>query len=318
MTQPSSAETGTVLAPPKTAEAEEPPSWRGLVGWVRHFLSARNDANGLRDAVEALIADGSAEQDVPAAERLLLANILHLQECSAADCMLPRAAIVAVEVSTPLADLVTIMAETQHSRIPVYRETLDDILGMVHMKDVLSCLARGSDCAIKDLLRQVLFIPPSTPALRLLQQMRGTRHYMALVVDEFGGIDGIVTIEDVLEEIVGEIDDEHDEIDTPQIITRPDGSLLLEARLPIEAFEERVGSILTEDERAEIDTVGGLVFLLAGRMPRVGESFTHPTSGMLCDVLEVDHSRILRLRLRNLPLPATTPAPVADGKQKTG
>jgi magnesium and cobalt transporter len=283
-------------------EAEEPPSWRVLWQRLRQSLAGRPDADDLRDAVEALIEEQGPTAALPAGERQLLTNVLQLRECTVADCMKPRADIQAIAIDASLTELVQLMATTQHSRIPVYRETLDDVLGMVHMKDVLSCLARDSDCAIKDLLRQVLFVPPSTPATRLLQQMRTARHYMAMVVDEFGGIDGIVTIEDLIEEIVGEIDDEHDKIAAPQIVTRADGTLLLEARLPIEAFEERVGAILSDDERDEIDTVAGLVFLIAGRLPRVGESFTHDPSGIIFDVLEVDHSRILRLRIRNLPV----------------
>lgn len=307
MTQNTIPGPAATLSPIHGNETEEPPSWRGLWSWLRQLVAGRGGASELREAVEALIEQGEAGQDIPAGERALLTNILHLHECTVADCMMPRASIVAVDIATPMNELVQIMAETQHSRIPVYRETLDDILGMVHMKDVLSCLANGTDCKIKDLLRQVLFVPPSTPAVRLLQQMRTTRHYMALVVDEFGGIDGIVTIEDLVEEIVGEIDDEHDEVDEPQIITRADGSMLIEARLPIEDFEERVGAILREEERAEVDTIGGLVFLIAGRMPRVGESFTHADSGIVFDVLEVDHSRILRLRVRHLPAIAAPP-----------
>ncbi len=282
-------------------ESEEPPSWRTLWQRLRQTIGGRSDAADLRDAVEALIEEQDAAAPLPAGERQLLSNVLQLRECTVADCMEPRAHIKAIEINATLQELVQLMAATQHSRVPVYRETLDDILGMVHIKDVLSCLAAGRDCAIKDLLRQVLFVPPSTPATRLLQQMRTARHYMAMVVDEFGGIDGIVTIEDLIEEIVGEIDDEHDTVAEAQIIARADGTLLIEARLPIEDFEARVGQILTPDERDEIDTVAGLVFLIAGHMPRVGESFTHQPSGISFDVLEVDHSRILRLRVRNLP-----------------
>lgn len=304
MTQHSSSDHVAVV--PMDSETDEPPSWRALWQRLRQRLAKRGDMGGLRDAVEALIDEENAAAILPAGERQLLTNILQLRECTVADCMLPRADIVAVDINASLHDLVLVMADTQHSRIPVYRETLDDVLGMIHMKDVLSCLARDTDCAIKDLLRQVLFVPPSTPATRLLQQMRTARHYMAMVVDEFGGIDGIVTIEDLIEEIVGKIDDEHDDVAEPQIIVRADGTLLIEARLPIEEFEARVGEIITADERDEIDTVGGLVFLLAGRMPRVGESFTHTGSGISFDVLEVDHSRILRLRVRNLPTPHGT------------
>lgn len=283
------------------SETDEPPSWwQKLPEQLRKTFASKKSAPDLREAVEELIEERRADDAMPPAERLLLANILHLRECTVADCMKPRADITSVEINASMQELVQIMSETQHSRIPVYRETLDDVLGMVHMKDVMSCMARQANCAIKDLLRPVLFVPPSTAAIRLLLQMRTARQYMAMVVDEFGGIDGIVTIEDLVEEIVGEIDDEHDEVARPKIIVRADGSMLLEARLPIEDFEQRVGKVLHDDERDEIDTVGGLVFLIAGRLPRVGESFTH-ASGISFDILEVDHSRILRLRVRNLP-----------------
>lgn len=285
-------------------DAEAPPGWRQrLLSLLRRLVIRKKTPSDFREAVEELIEERSETQNMPPAERILLNNILHLRECTVADCMKPRADIVAVDINISLQDLVQIMLETQHSRIPVYRETLDDVLGMVHMKDVMSCIAQGHDCAIKDLLRQVLFVPPSTSAIRLLLQMRTARQYMAMVVDEFGGIDGIVTIEDLVEEIVGEIDDEHDAVSRPTIITRADGSMLIEARLPIDDFEQRAGKILSEEERAEIDTVGGLVFLLAGRLPRAGESFSH-SSGVSFDVLEVDHSRILRLRVRNMPPPS--------------
>lgn len=304
---PATPETTTATPARADTETGEPPSWRALWGKLRQGL-ARRDGDSTHEAVTALIQDDAAAQDIPAGERLLLANILQLRECTVADCMEPRTNIAGVDIDAPMSALLQIMAETQHSRVPVYRETLDDVLGMVHMKDVLSCVAQHKDCAIKDLLRPVLFVPPSTPAARLLQQMRTARHYMAMVVDEFGGIDGLVTIEDLIEEIVGEIDDEHDEVKAPQIITRADGSLLIEARLAIEDFEARVGNVLHTDEREEIDTVAGLVFLIAGRMPKVGESFTHAESGIIFDVLEVDHNRILRLRIRNLPVTGETPS----------
>ncbi|MEQ1652518.1 MAG: CBS domain-containing protein, partial [Hyphomicrobium sp.] len=206
---------------------DEPPSWwQKLPEQLRKAFAGKKSAPDLREAVEELIEGRSEEHNMPPAERLLLANILHLRECTVADCMKPRADIVSVEINASMQELVQTMSETQHSRIPVYRETLDDVLGMVHMKDVMSCLARNTNCAIKDLLRPVLFVPPNTAAIRLLLQMRTTRQYMAMVVDEFGGIDGIVTIEDLVEEIVGEIDDEHDEVARPKIIIRADGSML--------------------------------------------------------------------------------------------
>lgn len=296
---------------PPAAESDKPPSWLTtfLKSWEQfwtRFLREQNSGEQLREAVADLIEEPSAETGVPPGEKLLLSNILQLRERKVADCMVPRADIQAIDLETPLADLVTLMAESQHSRVPVYRDTLDDVLGMVHMKDVLDCLARQRQARVRDLLRQVLFVAPSTPVLRLLLQMRTTRHYMAMVVDEFGGIDGLVTIEDLVEEIVGEINDEHDEVTPPKIIMRTDGSMIVEARLPIEEFEERVGDILDEDEREEIDTLGGLVFLLAGRVPLVGETFKHK-SGVEFDVIELDNNRIEKVRVRNLPQQNTPP-----------
>ncbi|MBI1274272.1 MAG: CBS domain-containing protein [Alphaproteobacteria bacterium] len=287
-------------------EPEEPPSWRARIAaaWNRLVNKiAKTNAEELREAIEELIEEPSATTGMPAAERLLLANLLQLHERTVADCKIPRSDIAAIDIDTPLAELVAMMTETQHSRIPVYRETLDDVLGMVHMKDVMDCLAHNRDCKVRDLLRQVLFVAPTTPAIKLMLQMRSTRHYMAMVVDEFGGVDGLVTIEDLVEEIVGDINDEHDEVVPPRIMMRGDGSMIVEARLPIEEFEGRVGAILTESEREEIDTLGGLVFILAGRIPQVGETFRH-SSGVEFDVIELDHSRVKRVRVRNLPAAA--------------
>ena len=194
------------------------------------------------------------------------------------------------------------MSEQAHSRIPVYRGTLDDIEGMVHIKDVLACLNLVQPLQLKDIVRRVLFVAPSMPILELLLQMRVTRVHMALVVDEFGGIDGLVTIEDLVEEIVGEIEDEHDEDGTPLIAERSDGSFDADSRVPLDEFEERVGQILTEEERSEdIDTLGGLVFFLAGRVPVRGEVIRHD-SGIEFEILDADPRRIRRMRISRPPL----------------
>ena len=199
-------------------------------------------------------------------------NILNLHGMTVHDVMVPRADIISVDIDVSLADLVQLMSEQVHSRIPVYKGTLDDIEGMVHIKDVLACSKLDQPLQPKDIVRRVLFVAPSMPILELLLQMRVTRVHMALVVDEFGGIDGLATIEDLVEEIVGEIEDEHDEDDTPLITERADGAFDADSRVPLEEFEQRVGEILTEEERAEdIDTLGGLVFFLAGRVPVRGE-----------------------------------------------
>jgi CBS domain containing-hemolysin-like protein len=189
------------------------------------------------------------------------------------------------------------MATHAHSRIPIYRGTLDDVIGMVHMKDILPCLAYQQPRTVPDLLRPVLFMAPSMPASKLLLHMRSTRQHMAVVVDEFGGIDGLCTIEDLVEEIVGEIDDEHDAPAGSPIITRTDGTLLVDARLPIEEFELRTGIKLPSLDGEDMDTLGGYVANLAGRMPHIGESF-RGGNGLVFEVLERDQSSIKRLRVR--------------------
>jgi CBS domain containing-hemolysin-like protein len=211
--------------------------------------------------------------------------------------MVPRADIVAVDIDVSLEELVRRMSEEAHSRIPVYRGTLDEIEGIVHIKDVLACWNLEQPVHLKDIARRVLFVAPSMPILELLLQMRVTRVHLALVVDEFGGIDGMATIEDLVEEIVGEIEDEHDEDDTPRMIERPDGSFDADARVPLKDFEDRIGAILSDEERAEdIDTIGGLVFFLAGRVPVRGEIIRHET-GVEFEILDADPRRLRRLRV---------------------
>jgi CBS domain containing-hemolysin-like protein len=196
--------------------------------------------------------------------------------------------------------LVARMVEDGHSRIPVYRETLDDVVGIVHIKDVMTCVALNKPVVLREIVREVQIVAPSMPVLDLLLQMRQTRQHMALVIDEFGGIDGLITIEDLVEEIVGEIEDEHDDEAEPAMTERPDGTLLADARVSIAAFEDRVGPLLAEDERDDIDTLGGLVMSMAGRVPGRGELLIHP-SGLEFEVVEADPRRVKRVRVRNLP-----------------
>lgn len=271
-------------------------------GWLRAVLGGRGD-NTLRDAIEELIEErDSAESSIAADERVLLANILKLRDRTVVDAMVPRADIVAVASDVTLPELVKRFSDEAHSRMPVYRESLDDAIGMVHIKDVLGCVADQKPFDLQSIIREVLIVAPSMPVLDLLLHMRQTRQHMALVVDEFGGIDGLVTIEDLVEEIVGEIEDEHDDAVEPKVVPRTDGSLIADARLPIEDFEARVGRIFEEEELEDIDTLGGLVFSLAGRVPARGELLRHP-SGVEFEVIEADPRRIKRLRVRNLPPP---------------
>ncbi len=184
--------------------------------------------------------------------------------------------------------------------MPVFRGTLDDVIGMVHVKDMLEALNSGATPSLNRLLRKVLFVSPSIRVLDLLLEMRLKRTHMALVVDEYGGIDGLVTIEDLVEEIVGEIEDEHDLDDEADLVVHSDGLIEADARTPIEEFEARVGPVLDAEEREDVDTLGGLVFFLAGRVPTRGELITHP-SGLEFEVMDADPRRIKRLRIRQRP-----------------
>jgi magnesium and cobalt transporter len=279
--------------------------------WRLQSLLRRREAESVRDRVEELLEGkqhrddehrgGADEEDtgLDPHERILLGNVLRLRDKSAYDVMLPRADIVAMPEDLTLDQAIRVIQKEGHSRFPVYRGNLDEIVGMVHIKDVFAAVGRDpSSFTLKSVLRKPLLVVPTVPVLDLLLQMRAARIHMALVVDEYGGIDGLITIEDLVETIVGDISDEHDEVATPTMVERPDGTLELDARTTIEAFETRLGPILTEEERAaDIDTVGGLVFTLAGRVPARGELISH-ASGLEFRVLEADPRRIRRLRVR--------------------
>ena len=263
----------------------------------------RGPAANRRDTLPPLVEDpDSPKTGEESHERTLIANILEIRDQPVSDLMVPRADIVAVEASADREALLKLLASRPHSRLPVYRETLDDVIGMIHIKDVLAAIGEGRAFEVPDIVRPVSIVAPSMRVLDLLLDMRKTRQHMALVVDEFGGIDGLITIEDLIEGIVGEITDEHDRAVRAEMTERPDGSLLADARVPIEDFEARVGPVLEQDERDEVDTLGGLVFSLAGRVPSRGELLTH-SSGLEFEIVDADPRRIKRIRVRNPPPP---------------
>ncbi|MDA0238645.1 MAG: hemolysin family protein [Proteobacteria bacterium] len=274
--------------------------------WGR-FTRSRNGESSVRDTLEELIEErADAEIPINEEERILIANILKLRERTIADVMVPRADIVALDISTTMTDLVGLMTQEGHSRIPIYRETLDDAVGMIHIKDVMAAQGRGGDVILGDIVRDVLFVAPSMQVSELLLEMRVKRSHMALVVDEFGGVDGLLTIEDLVEEIVGEIEDEHDQEEVPFLTPRNDGSVIADARVLVEEFEELVGSILSEEEREEVDTLGGLIVTMAGRVPIRGELIKHP-SGIEFEILDADPRRIKILRVLGITPPAAEP-----------
>ncbi|MEC7288994.1 MAG: hemolysin family protein [Pseudomonadota bacterium] len=218
------------------------------------------------------------------------------------DVMIPRAEIIGVELSTPLDELIQLYATEAHSRLPVYRETLDDPVGVVHIRDVMTEIARanGEDSAPEDsplerLRRDILFVPPSMPLPDLLVKMQASRTHLALVVDEYGGTDGLVSLEDLVEEIVGDIEDEHDE-EVAMLVRRGRLAWEVDARMETEDFEEETGLQL-ELEDHDVDTLGGVAFALAGRVPLRGEVLPHPI-GVDIEILDSDARRIHRLVVR--------------------
>ena len=283
---------------------EEAKSRKSLKNLFR-LWRRRGGETDLRDAIEELIEESEEAEPGEAAldtsESDLLLNVLKFGELTAYDVMVPRADIKAVAEDVDLRGLIQTVREFGHSRLPVYSENLDDIIGIVHIKDALPSIFEPEKFQLKRILREPVFVAPSVRLLDLLLQMRQVRAHMVLVVDEFGGTDGLVTIEDLVEQIIGEIEDEHDVVRGPYLVERPDGTLIANARTTISDFEERVGPILTEEEReADIDTLGGLVMSLTDRVPARGELVTHP-SGIAFEVLDADPRRIKRLRVRNAP-----------------
>ncbi len=308
MPQDSDDPSQSVPAPKKAAgekKNNQAASKQNLLAHIRGLvLKTKNGSETLRHAIEEYIeeADDDLEgsSSMASHERSLISNVLKLRDTTVIDVMIPRADIAAVDVHADQETLMALLAERQFSRIPVYRDTLDDILGTIHIKDILSVIAANKKLDIKSMIRPVPIVSPSLPVLDLLLKMQADRRHMVLVVDEHGGIDGLVTVGDLIEIIVGEFEDEFDNETTPQMIEKEDGSVIVDARLDIEEFEDQYGEILSEEEREEVDTLGGLVFYTAGRIPARGEVIEHE-SGMVFEILDADQRRISRLHIRNIP-----------------
>ncbi|MDE0048706.1 MAG: hemolysin family protein [Rhodospirillales bacterium] len=269
----------------------------GLVGsWLRKGLG-RGNGTSWRESLGEILAEEEIAEQISPHERDLLLNLLRFGGLTAEDAMVPRNDITAVDVSAPLHEVVATIKEKGHSRMPLYRGDLDDIVGMIHIRDVMSHWGEDGPFDLDAIRRDILFVPESMPIPALLKEMRETRLHMAVIVDEYGGTHGLVTIEDVVEEIVGEIEDEHDEIETPALVHLDDGAMEADARVRVDELERHVDlRLLDGDEEDAVDTLGGLVFTLAERVPRTGERIRHP-AGLTFDVLEADPRRIKRLRV---------------------
>ncbi len=291
-----------------------------------------SDENGIGDSIIArlrsMIGKPGRAEDIAAfengeeaaalvfdqARREMIERVIAFDEKKVFDVMAPRADIAAVDIDTPLQELIRLFSDAGHSRMPVYRGDLDDPVGMVHLKDVIGLIADdakplpASGPILKTLRRDVLYVPPSMRVTDLLLRMQASRIHMALVIDEYGGTDGLVTIEDLVEEIVGEINDEHDDEDELVIAALPSGGWEVDARVELDDFEEETGLHLdTEDD--EIDTVGGYAVSLAGRVPQRGEVLSAP-NGFDFEVTEGDARKVRKLRIR--PSAANAPGKAAE------
>jgi CBS domain containing-hemolysin-like protein len=268
---------------------------------MRHLIFGEDAEPTLRDTIEEAIEDAEDARpvagDLSSSERQMLRNLLHFGDQTAGDICVTRGDIIAVPSTMSFEKLVEAFADAGHSRLPVYGESLDEVVGMIHIKDVfVADFDPSRDRALPSLMREPLFVPESMGVIELLARMRAERTHLAIVVDEFGGTEGLVTIEDVVEEIVGDIEDEHDEAEAGMLTLLEDGLWEADARLELEELQQAVDARLKPDEEDDVDTVGGLTFLLAGRILQPGESVLHP-SGWRLESVDADSRRIKRLRL---------------------
>ena len=262
---------------------------------ILDFL-VKKESSSLRTILEDH-ADNKREFSI--SEKNMLTNIIGFGESRVEDSMVPRADIIAVDVNISAQEVIKLFSECNHSRIALYRSTLDDPVGMLHIKDFVRALSEVDidDIIIEKLVKDIIFVPPSMKSRELLLKMQVSRIHMALVIDEYGGTDGLLTIENLIEEIVGEIEDEHSDSSLKKINIY-ENFLDVPARTKIEEVEEILGfSLLEEEVDEEIETIGGLVFLLAGRIPQRGELITHP-KGFEIEIREVDQRKIINVRLR--------------------
>jgi CBS domain containing-hemolysin-like protein len=304
-------------APQRSSEAGAREPWYER---LLHLFSLKSK-DSIREDLEETLAETAEDADVSPKERTMLKNVLGLHRVRVDDVMVPRGDVVAVSADTTIRDLLGIFRDAGHSRLPVYGETLDDARGMVHIRDVVGLLAtqaEGGPSQPKDagvngpatnaglglsmtiesanLVRPVLFAPPSMPAIDLLVRMQATHTHMSLVVDEYGGTDGLVTIENLVERVVGEIEDEHD-VDQPLLVQGEDLTFMADARAKLEEVSEALKvDLLSHDLAEDIDTLGGLITALAGRVPAEGEMIPGP-NGLAFEVLEADPRRVKRIRI---------------------
>ncbi len=295
---------GPSFEPPSSTPPESPRAPRvSLIGRLRDLLGFKAREASLRDMLEEVLEDREDQgRELQAEERELLQNVLHFGETTVAEVMVPSPDIIAVEYDAPFEEIKRVVMESRHTRLPVYRETIDQILGFLHVKDLFGVVTSHHAFTVESALRPVLFVPPGMRILDLLVEMKRSASHLAIVIDEFGGTRGLLTLEDLFEEIVGDIQDEHDteEDIAPSLEFAADGTLEVDAKIRIDELDEAVAEALQpEDESEDYDTLGGLVFYHTGHVPEIGEE-VDLASGWRVTVLDADARRVLRVRLSRL------------------
>jgi len=279
----------------------------GLWSGIKSLLFGENAETSLRRELEEALDEYDEEEqedhppvkgDLSAIERQMLRNLLHFSEHTVDDVAVPRSDIIAIEEKASFADLAALFAEAGHSRIPVYRENLDTIVGMIHIRDAFAIMAGKAPVpdTLAPLIRQPLYVPESMGALDLLAEMRAKRTHLAIVLDEYSGTEGLLTFEDLVEEIVGDVEDEHDDAPEAMLVPLDDGLWDADARAELDDVAEEIDARLGDVEE-DVDTLGGLAFVLAGRVPEMGEILDHPESGWKLEIIASDSRRVTRLRL---------------------
>jgi CBS domain containing-hemolysin-like protein len=308
----------------ETSEDAESSSRRhaGLVHRLSRWLSRKQSS---ADAVEDALRDRHANGDLDGAQKDLILRAASFDRLKVADVMRARAEIVAIEASSTLGEAARVFSDSQHSRLPIYGETLDDPQGFVHVRDVLALLApeadgqtraEFSDCLLTKIRRDILFVPQSMTLSTLFLKMQSSRIHLALVIDEYGGTDGLVSMEDLVEQIVGAIEDEHD-VD-PTLVLERQGGFEADGRAPIDQLETKLGvSLALPDHEDEFDTAAGLAVALAGRLPQRGEILRHP-AGFDVEVIDADPRRVKRIRVRRAgDAPAKVVTPLQTGRSRS-
>lgn len=285
----------------------KPTKKTGFMSFVSKKLFRRGADNDIREALADYIEENDDDEtldNIARHERDLISNVLKLRDMTVYDVMVPRVDIVALELNSSYKDVIDLILIKQHSRIPIYKENLDNVIGFIHLKDLLNSQYSEGNFDLSSIIRELPILSPSLPVLDLLLQMKQTKLHMAMVIDEYGGIDGLVTIEDITEAIVGEISDEFDTENEPELVIKPeDGSIIADARIELDdLIAETDITLADKDDLDDIDTLGGYITNKVGRVPARGEILRDKQNALIFEIIDADPRRINRIRIKRFPV----------------